>query len=282
MYCCQRGQKCGSLCPVPSPSCAWISLLPVGNLFGRLGWVPSNSIVGGFWYVFVFNILTHRWRETSDGHWTGVMGGRVWTLTQTEDALWYHVYKNQESPGEENVRKWRAGASVQMENKSERLMGALQKREEEGKEAVILKQDTEEEKEMLRNYFQLNVKLEDLYKEWGDTDPHFRRIASIFTGQFVCVCTDKISLITQSLITEPIFALKVFFWSHPRCADATPGPHRMPFFIHLHLQQPHLSHPGHGWKVVPGSWHPTVPAGSNILLQLSFPVCPRRWAIPVK
>lgn len=89
-------------------------------------------------------------------------------------------------------------------------MGALQKREEEGKEAVTLMQDTEEEKEMLRDYFQLNVKLEDLYKELGDTDPHFKRIANIFTGQFVCVCTGKISLIIQSLITEPIFAKYTF------------------------------------------------------------------------
>ncbi|XP_067250271.1 N-glycosylase/DNA lyase isoform X2 [Chanodichthys erythropterus] len=30
---------------------------------------------------------TFRWRETADGHWTGVMRGKVWTLTQTEDML---------------------------------------------------------------------------------------------------------------------------------------------------------------------------------------------------
>lgn len=115
------------------------------------------------------------------------MGGRVWTLTQTEDTLWYHVYKNQERPGEGRDRMRRAGASVQMEKQSEKsFKGALQKQEEEPV-AVTLMQDTEEEKEMLRDYFQLNVKLEELYKEWGDTDPHFRRIADIFTGCFsVC------------------------------------------------------------------------------------------------
>lgn len=115
------------------------------------------------------------------------MGGRVWTLTQTEDTLWYHVYKNQERPGEGRDRMRRAGASVQMENKSEKsFKGTLQKEEEEPV-AVTLMQDTEEEKEMLRDYFQLNVKLEELYKEWCDTDPHFRRIADIFTGCFsVC------------------------------------------------------------------------------------------------
>ncbi|XP_041128800.1 N-glycosylase/DNA lyase [Polyodon spathula] len=33
-----------------------------------------------------------RWRETSEGHWTGVIAGRVWTLTQTQDQLWYRTY----------------------------------------------------------------------------------------------------------------------------------------------------------------------------------------------
>ncbi|XP_044067858.1 N-glycosylase/DNA lyase [Siniperca chuatsi] len=123
-----------------------------------------------------------RWRETTEGHWTGVMGGRVWTLTQTDDTLWYHVYKNQDRQVEESDRKRRAGVPFQMENKPEkRFKGALKKEEEEPV-AVTLVQDTEEEEEMLRDYFQLNVKLGDLYKEWGAADPHFKHIADIFTG----------------------------------------------------------------------------------------------------
>ncbi|XP_035512952.1 N-glycosylase/DNA lyase [Morone saxatilis] len=122
-----------------------------------------------------------RWRETAEGHWTGVMGGRVWTLTQTEDSLWYHVYNNQEWQGEGSDRKRRAGVSLQMENKSgKKFKGALKKEEEEPV-AVTSVQDTEEE-EMLRDYFQLNVKLGDLYKELGAADPHFKRIAYIFSG----------------------------------------------------------------------------------------------------
>lgn len=95
----------------------------------------------------------------------------------------------------------------------------------------------------------------------------------------VCVCLHRQHLIDNTITNNwANICLKGIFMSHSRCADATPGPHRMSFFIHLHLQQPHLSHPGHGGEVVPGSWHPTVPAGSNLLLQLSFPVCPCRWA----
>ncbi|KAK5923898.1 hypothetical protein CgunFtcFv8_000826 [Champsocephalus gunnari] len=84
-----------------------------------------------------------RWRETAEGHWTGVIRGRVWTLTQTDDTLW---------------RK-RSPVAV-----------------------TPVHQDTKEEEEMLRDYFQLNVKLGDLYKEWGAADHHFKHIADIFTG----------------------------------------------------------------------------------------------------
>lgn len=148
-----------------------------------------GGLLNGAVCVFVLTHLkTHSWRESAEGHWTGVMGGRVWTLTQTDDTVWYHVYKNQDRQGQGSDRKRRAGVSLQMENKSEkRFKGALKKEEEEPL-AVTVVQDTEEEEEMLRDYFQLNVKLGDLYKEWGAADPHFKRIADIFTGQCVCVC----------------------------------------------------------------------------------------------
>ncbi|XP_071332685.1 N-glycosylase/DNA lyase [Trachinotus anak] len=123
-----------------------------------------------------------RWRETAEGHWTGVMGGRVWTLTQTDDTLWYHVYKTQDEQKWVSDRKRRAGISLHEENKSEeRLKGAL-KMEEAELVAVTSAQGTEEEEEMLRDYFQLNVELGELYREWGAADPHFKQIADIFTG----------------------------------------------------------------------------------------------------
>uniref|UniRef100_A0A669P0D1 8-oxoguanine DNA glycosylase N-terminal domain-containing protein n=1 Tax=Phasianus colchicus TaxID=9054 RepID=A0A669P0D1_PHACC len=41
-----------------------------------------------------------RWRESSPGAWTGVLGDRVWTLRQERDRLWYTVY-GKETPGPE-------------------------------------------------------------------------------------------------------------------------------------------------------------------------------------
>ncbi|KAK9514841.1 hypothetical protein VZT92_025528 [Zoarces viviparus] len=149
-----------------------------------------------------------RWRETAEGHWTGVMGGRVWTLTQTDETLWYHVYTSSDRQGQAAVgdRKRRAGVSLQ--NKPEMRFKGAPKKEEEEPVAVTPVQDTEEEEEMLRDYFQLNLKLGDLYKGWGAADPHFQRIADIFTGvrllrqdpteclfSFICTSNNHISRI---------------------------------------------------------------------------------------
>ncbi|XP_012717733.2 N-glycosylase/DNA lyase [Fundulus heteroclitus] len=133
---------------------------------------------------------TFRWRETSEGHWTGVMGGRVWTLTQTEDTLWYYVYTNH------------AGGK----NKPEKT-DSLRTDEEEA-QSVPPTLDAEVEAEMLRDYFQLHVKLGDLYREWGAADCHFKEIADIFTGvrmlrqdpteclfSFICTSNNHISRI---------------------------------------------------------------------------------------
>ncbi|XP_033982247.1 N-glycosylase/DNA lyase-like [Trematomus bernacchii] len=117
-----------------------------------------------------------RWRETAEGHWTGVIGGRVWTLTQTDDTLWYHIYQSLDRQGETSV-------SLQLENKSDnRFKEAVKKEEEEPVAVTPVHQDTKDDEEMLRDYFQLNVKLGDLYKEWGAADHHFKHIAVIFTG----------------------------------------------------------------------------------------------------
>ncbi|KAM7404919.1 hypothetical protein PAMP_012223 [Pampus punctatissimus] len=164
-----------------------------------------------------------RWRETAEGHWTGVMGGRVWTLTQTDDTLWYHVYKNHDrrEEGSSSDRQRRAGVTLQQENKPDvRFKGALKKEEEEEPVAVTPLQDTEEE-EMLRDYFQLNVKVDDLYREWGRADPHFKHIADIFTGvrmlrqdpteclfSFICTSNNHISRI-QGMVERLCQALGI-------------------------------------------------------------------------
>lgn len=149
-----------------------------------------------------------RWRETAEGHWTGVMGGRVWTLTQTDDTLWYHVYKNQDKQKEGSDRKRRSGVSLREENTAEKRFKGAPEKDEEEPLAVSLVQNRELDEEMLRDYFQLDVRMDNLYKEWGAADCHFKRIASIFTGvrmlrqdpteclfSFICTSNNHISRI---------------------------------------------------------------------------------------
>lgn len=180
MQYCRRGRKCGDLCPAPSQSYVWISLLNVGSLFGRS--IYSTAATTPIVILMVFSIKhLHSWRKTAEGHWTGVMKGRVWTLTQTDDTLWYHVYRTQERQRKGNERKRKTIVPVQIENKPKRKFKQEVKEEEEPL-AVTLVQDAGEEREMLRDYFQMDVNLDELYNKWGAADPHFRSIANVFTG----------------------------------------------------------------------------------------------------
>ncbi|XP_074691798.1 N-glycosylase/DNA lyase [Strix aluco] len=123
---------------------------------------------------------TFRWWESSPGAWTGVLGGRVWTLRQDRDRLWYTVY------GEEE--------------------------EEDGHAAEATKLDGAETDRILRDYFQLDVGLAALYRAWGAADPLFRKVAHDFPGvrvlrqdpvecllSFICTSNNHISRITAMI-----------------------------------------------------------------------------------
>lgn len=112
--------------------------------------------------------LTYSWRETAEGHWTGVMGGRVWTLTQTDNALWYFIYKTQQ---ESTHMRW-----IPQETSETKMNRNLKN------EPYIY----EEEEKLLRDYFQLNVNYGELYTEWAARDLHFKTIADTFSGQSLC------------------------------------------------------------------------------------------------
>ncbi|KAM6126473.1 N-glycosylase/DNA lyase [Phoenicopterus ruber ruber] len=126
---------------------------------------------------------TFRWRESSPGAWTGVLAGRVWTLTQDRDRLWYTVY------GEEEEEE-----------------------EEDGRPAKAARLDGAETDQILRDYFQLEVGLPALYRAWGAADPFFRKVAKDFPGvrvlrqdpvecllSFICTSNNHISRITAMI-----------------------------------------------------------------------------------
>lgn len=118
---------------------------------------------------------TFRWRETADGHWTGVMQGKVWTLTQTENTLWYYVYGYQINAEEDNGVKCKI-----KEEKSSKVM--INMNQVEGDLCTVMSEMDNKDEERLREYFQLDVKLGDLYRDWSTLDPHFKQIANVFTG----------------------------------------------------------------------------------------------------
>ncbi|NXI85676.1 OGG1 lyase, partial [Rhipidura dahli] len=121
-----------------------------------------------------------RWWESSPGAWTGVLGGRVWTLRQDGDRLWYTVYDEEE--------------------------------EQDGCPAKAAKLDAAETERILRDYFQLDVGLSALYRAWGAADPLFRKVANDFPGvrvlrqdpveclfSFICTSNNHISRITAMI-----------------------------------------------------------------------------------
>ncbi|KAK7884881.1 hypothetical protein WMY93_028004 [Mugilogobius chulae] len=132
-----------------------------------------------------------RWRETAEGHWTGVMRGRVWTLTQIDNRLWYYVYENHR---DFTHRKW-----------------TKKDCEPETKHKVHVKAEAHacsDGEKLLNDYFQLNINLEELYKDWGERDAHFKKLAETFSGvrmlrqdpieclfTFICTSNNHISRI---------------------------------------------------------------------------------------
>ncbi|XP_051913504.1 N-glycosylase/DNA lyase isoform X1 [Hippocampus zosterae] len=144
-----------------------------------------------------------RWRETAVDHWTGVMGGKVWTVTQTEDTLWYSVYKPNDIQVHREVKAGNGGVSLNEKNESQVKCEASVK-----EEVATVNLQHDEDEAMLRDYFQMNVNLRSLYRKWGAADPHFQKIADTFTGvrmlrqdpteclfSFICTSNNHISRI---------------------------------------------------------------------------------------
>ncbi|XP_010588287.2 N-glycosylase/DNA lyase isoform X2 [Loxodonta africana] len=111
-----------------------------------------------------------RWREQSPAHWSGVLADQVWTLTQTEEQLYCTVYRG---------NKGQVG------------------------------KPTQEELQAVRQYFQLDVSVAQLYYHWSSVDPHFQEVAQKFQGvrllrqdpieclfSFICSSNNNIARIT--------------------------------------------------------------------------------------
>ncbi|XP_055504106.1 N-glycosylase/DNA lyase-like [Leucoraja erinacea] len=156
-----------------------------------------------------------RWQEKSPGHWTGVLAGRVWTLTQTQDHIWYRTYRKDadnvpQVPMGHRKRKGPSARPVGVKMKKKNIAKSRLKSDEgdvhetervfpeEKKEPMqcarqindttpeLLKGESgtadQEESMILSDYFQLHVRLSDLYPHWMHVDKHFERVAKDFPG----------------------------------------------------------------------------------------------------
>nr|XP_014428761.2 N-glycosylase/DNA lyase [Pelodiscus sinensis] len=109
------------------------------------------------------------WRESSPGHWTGVLAGR---------GCCYTVYEEEEE--EEEGGSCKTPPQSELQPGGSKAPGSLYS-EAPGLEPVG-GADSCEAQQILRDYFQLDVDLAALYQAWGTVDPHFRQVAANFPG----------------------------------------------------------------------------------------------------
>lgn len=179
------------------------------------------------------------------GIWTGVIGNAVWQLKQTDTDLFYQVFRARKPPSDKVVFKYETDvieANKKENNQRQKKGNQGVKKIEHDKQEIkghrdvnvmvletkvkqevteSLASDSEylEQKQtavddcdeaVLRDYFQLNINLEDLYRTWAKTDKHFENVSKEFTGirmlrqdpveclfSFICSTNNNISRITS-------------------------------------------------------------------------------------
>ncbi|XP_040280605.1 N-glycosylase/DNA lyase [Bufo bufo] len=156
-----------------------------------------------------------RWRESSPGYWTGVLHGRVWTVTQKDGHLWYTVYPSpgsteceSEKKAQKRPAKRKLPHTIPEPVKQDKDL-IKQEKEEICAENDSLTTDCKKDSDILQDYFQLHVSLGELYNRWRECDKNFLKVAKEFPGirvlrqdpveclfSFICTSNNHISRIT--------------------------------------------------------------------------------------
>lgn len=129
-------------------------------------------------YTTLYVLVLFRWKKITENEtetWLGVFSGKVWKLQQKDDCILYKVYEksnNDEPPS---------------------------KKTKESSHEDILKQ-----------YFHLDLNLEEYYTQWSKADEYFKQAAQQFYGirilqqqpienifSFICSANNHISRITS-------------------------------------------------------------------------------------
>ncbi|XP_071802241.1 N-glycosylase/DNA lyase-like [Asterias amurensis] len=161
-----------------------------------------------------------RWKEIQPGIWRSVLAGRVWTLKQTDDEILYQVHPSdaiepdnsvpikQEFPPPKKGSKLKQPAKKETRKVEDGDTKVVQFIKEEKKDTTLTLGD--DYSTILKDYFQLSVNLEKLYKKWKAADSNFNtKVAPNFPGvrvlrqdptenvfSFICSSNNNISRIT--------------------------------------------------------------------------------------
>ncbi|CAL4061034.1 unnamed protein product, partial [Meganyctiphanes norvegica] len=138
---------------------------------------------------------TDRWRQLDKGKWRGSLGKRIWTLTQEPSHISYQVHEPENDIND------------------------------------IQYLSDEKYEEILRDYFQLDICLQEKYQKWSQQDKNFASISSKFPGvrilnqdpvenvfAFICSSNNNIQRITLlverlcSKFGKPLIALDGTTW----------------------------------------------------------------------
>ncbi|XP_068221734.1 N-glycosylase/DNA lyase-like isoform X3 [Palaemon carinicauda] len=141
-----------------------------------------------------------RWREAVPGKWRGVIGNRVWTLSQDDTGILYQTHDAPQLPlrdGEEPAPK-----AKRQKTKRSKVNGKL-----DYQSGVITETECQR---LLRDYFQLDLCLEEMYALWSKADANFAAVCPSFPGvrmlnqdpvenvfSFICSSNNNIKRITM-------------------------------------------------------------------------------------
>lgn len=153
-----------------------------------------------------------RWKEDLEnpGIWTGVLFDKILKLWQSETTISYQIFGN---------TKQESGVEVTATDSSKKIEVATCLKEPNivPTDSVIKQSVKGEEKhcensyeDLIKDYFQLNIKVGNLYQKWSDVDSNFQSISSKFGGirilrqdpvenlfSFICSSNNHISRISS-------------------------------------------------------------------------------------
>ncbi|XP_035234135.1 N-glycosylase/DNA lyase-like, partial [Stegodyphus dumicola] len=134
------------------------------------------------------------WKVKNNSEWQGVFSELVWTLKQDSkgNILYFVHHISENESNSPSVKKMKT---------------SNYKKGSQGKDMTM---SSEKLDEMLRDYLNLHVKLEDLYKVWNKCDENFKEVSRKFKGirilrqdpvenliSFICSANNNIPRITS-------------------------------------------------------------------------------------